>query len=294
MITVITGPTASGKTHWALKLASKWETDIINCDSRQVYRYMDIGTAKPTPGQLQLVKHHLIDVVDPDEDYNAACFMTQARDIAQKVLEQKDHVLLVGGTGFYLSAFLNGISDLPPLTGEVKSKVQNYLRAHALDDVYARLQGLDPGYAERFTSRDIYRMRRFLEIYWSTGQVPSKYFAEHAPCPISLPYRIFYLNIPRDALYNNIDLRVETMIKSGLIQEVEALYNKGYDENLRAMQTIGYLEILQVLKGRLDVFAAKEQIRRRTRRFAKRQIIWFRRMADMVHIEDPARLLAVS
>lgn len=276
-LVAIVGPTAVGKSELALRLARDFPVEIVSADSRQVYRYMDIGTNKPTLAERTSIPHHLIDIVNPDEDFNLAMYHQLATE-AIKDIQQKDKLpLLVGGSGLYLWSILEGwkIPQVPP-----NPKLRSDLEARAKQEggyvLYKELQQIDPLAATKIHPGNIRRIIRALEIYHKTGQLPSQLWHKEAP---SFPILIIGLTLERSKLYNRIDQRVDKMIQEGLVAEVEELVKMGYSFSLPSMSGVGYKQVGQFLQGQLTLPAAIEQIKYETHRFARHQYAWF-------HLDD--------
>jgi tRNA dimethylallyltransferase len=268
----IGGPTGIGKSQLALRLAQTFGGEIVNADSRQVYRHMDIGTAKPAPRELSLVPHHLIDIVDPDEDFGLARYQELAyRAIGD--IQQRDRLpLLVGGSGLYVWAVLEGwgIPKVPP-DPEFRHRLEEKAAGLGREEVYQELVRVAPTAAQNIDPRNVRRVIRALEVYRSQGAD----FVHHKKAP---PFGklIIGLTTDREELYRRIDLRVDEMIKQGLVAEVEKLVNMGYGLDLPAMSGIGYRQIGLFLKGELTLPAAIQQIKHETHRFVRHQYAWFR------------------
>jgi tRNA dimethylallyltransferase len=267
---VIVGPTAAGKTALAIELAQRFEGEIVSADSRQIYRGMDIGTAKPTQEEQSLARHHLIDIVAPDESYTLAQFQTDAYAAIDDILARGKLPLLVGGTGLYVRAVVEGLR-IPHVAPNEELRAQ--LAAQDRSALYDRLRDLDPDAAARIDPRNVRRTIRALEVCLTTG----KRFSElgHASPP---PYRItrIGLTMNRPELYARIDARVDRMMEQGLVVEVKALVRQGYSWNLPSMSGLGYREMGAYLRGEVSLDEAVMNIKRNTRDFVRRQYAWFR------------------
>ncbi|SMO56258.1 tRNA (adenosine(37)-N6)-dimethylallyltransferase MiaA [Melghirimyces algeriensis] len=276
---VIVGPTAVGKTALSLTLAQDFQGEIISGDSMQVYRYMDIGTAKATTEERKSVPHHLIDLVDPDYPFSVEEFQRLAREKIIEIQSRGKLPMLVGGTGLYIQAVTHGYR----LPG-VKEDPEFRREMHRLADekgnqfLHKRLQEVDPMTADRLHPNDRRRIIRALEIYQKTGEPLSKGQTYDPP-----PYRMLWigLTMPREQLYERVNDRVDQMMKEGLLDEVEALRRMGYDKDSVSMQALGYKELLSHLNGEISLEEAVHLIKRRTRKFAKRQLSWFRRLPEI-------------
>ena len=273
-LVAIVGPTAVGKTALALRLADDLDVEVVSADSRQVYRGMDIGTAKPTRQERARVKHHLLDVVDPDEPFTLA----QYQDLAYAAIDgaqlQECLPLLVGGTGLYVRAVLEGFS-IPRVEPDERLREELYATAatEGYEALHRRLQGLDPVAAERIDGRNVRRVVRALEVCLQTGKPISSLQQASPP-----PYRMLQigLTMPRDFLYQRIDQRVECMLSSGLVSEVRSLVEQGYSEKLPSMSGLGYRQVCSYLSGDVSLAEATALTKQQTRRFVRQQGNWFR------------------
>jgi len=280
----IVGPTAVGKSELALRLAQYFPLEIISADSRQVYRYMDIGTNKPSPAERASVPHHIIDVVEPDEDFSLAMYHQMAIE-ALKAIKQKGKLpLLVGGSGLYVWSLIEGwkIPQVPP---DQKLRRQLEARAEQEDSqsLYRELQDIDPTTAEKINPSNIRRIIRALEIYHTTGQPPSQLQRKEAP---GFSILLIGLTQERSELYRKIDWRVDKMIQRGLVEEVEWLLKKGYSPSLPSMSGIGYKQISQFLRGEMTLAQAIDKIKYETHRLARHQYAWFRLSDSRIHWFD--------
>ncbi len=283
-IIVLVGPTAIGKTALSFQLADRFDCEIISMDSMQVYRHMDIGTAKPSIKEQQNCPHHLVDIVDPDEQYNAARFVEDCLDAIGKISSREKIPLITGGTGLYLSSLLNGLCEIIHVSDEVRAGLKEKFNAPESPDPYEELSRIDPLSAARIHKNDRQRILRGLEIYYSTGVTWSDYLEQQrkrgALVRFSCLFAV-YLDCPRDILYRRISRRTDTMLAEGLVEEVEKLRNMGYGSGLASMQSIGYRHVNQFLDGHWDREKMKSLLARDTRRYAKRQITWFRRVSRL-------------
>jgi tRNA dimethylallyltransferase len=294
----IVGPTAIGKSELALHLAQYFPVEIISADSRQVYRYMDIGTNKPSLAERVSVTHHIIDVVDPDEDFSLAMYHQLAIE-ALKTIQQKDKLpLLVGGSGLYVWSLVEGwkIPEVPP-----DKKLRRQLEARAEQEssrsLYRELRDIDPAAAAKINPSNTHRIIRALEIYYATGQPLSQLQRKEAP---GFPVLIIGLTQERSELYRRIDWRVDKMIQRGLVEEVEQLVKKGYSPSLPSMSGIGYKQIGQFLRGEMTLPQAIDKIKYETHRLARHQYAWFRlsdskiRWFDMSGTGGTASIVALN
>jgi tRNA dimethylallyltransferase len=288
-ILVICGPTASGKSELAIRLAHELDAEIINADSMQLYRGLDIGTAKPTPRQRAEVPHHLIDIVDPDSLFSAADFADAADDAIRKISARGKRVIVGGGAGLYIRALLKGLVDSPGGAGEVRSKLQEEARSIGNEAMLDRLRLVDPGLAAGLHSNNLVRIIRALEVQQLTGIPLSRYQEEHAfafPRYESLQIGI---SVERSRLYLRIEERVDRMLTDGLLDEVSGLLSSGFGRELKTMRSIGYKEAAAHLSGEITLEEAVTLIKRDTRRYAKRQLTWFSADPDILWFEYPEK-----
>jgi len=288
-IVVLCGPTAVGKTTMIINIAEALNGEIINADSMQIYRYMNIGTAKPTPAERAAVLHHIIDIIDPDEPFDAAKYGKMAHDIIIKLNEKGTVPFVAGGTGLYIKALVHGLFRAAPYDLEIRKRLIQESNEFGSDFLYNRLRAVDPKAARRIHPNDIYRIIRALEIYEVSGNPISKYHQAHAFKDHRYRVLKFGLNVGREALYDRINLRVDNMIESGFVQEVRELLNRGYSKDLKPMQSIGYRHMVSFLEGRVEWDEAIRTLKRDTRRYAKRQMTWFRKDPDL-QWKDPDNL----
>ena len=274
ILIVIVGPTAVGKTRLALRLAQEFDGEIVSADSRQVYRGMDIGTAKPTLEERRRVPHHLIDVVAPDEAFTLAQYQELAYDAIGDVLARSRLPFLVGGTGQYVRAVVEGwgIPRVPP-NEELRAELYRQAEIEGEEALHARLREVDPAAAERIDPRNVRRVVRALEVYLETGQPISELQRKKPP-----PYRILQigLTMERQEIYRRIDERVDRMIEEGLVEEVRGLVERGYGHDLPSMSGLGYQQIGMYLRGEVSLEEAIQLIKRHTRRLVRHQYNWFR------------------
>lgn len=291
-VVLIAGPTAVGKTALSLDLADSLGTEIINADSMQVYRFMDIGTAKPSPEERARIPHHLIDVADPDESYDAALFVRQARPVIDALHAQGKIPLVVGGTGLYMKALTRGLCPGPGADPETRRKILEELERHGLPFLYEELRRVDPGCAAKIHPNDRQRILRALEVFRCTGVPLSRWQDAHGFRHSS--YRTVKIALCRDRLdlYARIDQRVFHMIERGLVDEVRGLLEKGYPCTLRPMQSLGYRHMCLYLSGTVSLDEAVRLMQRDTRRYAKRQLTWFKGDPEFrwFHAEETERI----
>jgi tRNA dimethylallyltransferase len=286
----ILGPTGVGKTRVAVALAERWPIEVVSVDSRQVYRGMDIGTAKPTRAERRAVHHHLVDVVEPDDGYDAARFARDAAAAIREIRGRGRWPVLVGGTGLYYRALVRGLLPRPPADRALRAALVAEARASGPEALHQRLQTLDPGVAARLHPRDALRVRRALEVALQSGG-PAQWSGVGAwREPASIPaYRVVAVGItsPRPALYAVLDARVDRMLAEGLLDEVRALLARGFAAALPAMKGIGYRHLAPVVVTGAGLEAAVATMKRDTRRYAKRQWTWFAREPDLAWVEIP-------
>jgi tRNA dimethylallyltransferase len=273
---ILTGPTGSGKSRLALDLAERLAAEIVSMDSMALYRCMDVLTAKPTAEERARVPHHLLDVLEPWESASVAWWLERARDCCRDITARGKRVLFVGGTALYLKALLHGLFDGPPADDVVRARLTAEAEALGPAALHARLAGADPAAAARLHPNDVRRVVRALEVFELTGRPLSSWQGQWASPPAGPPDRCLWLDLPRDVLYARIDARVDRMIAAGLVEEVRALRDLPHPVSREAAQALGYKELLPHLEGREDLAAAVGRLRTRSRRFAKRQLTWFR------------------
>ena len=279
-VVVICGPTASGKTALGVALAKALGGEVVSADSMQVYRGMDIGTAKPTAEEMDGVPHHMLDVADPTEDFSVARYVDLAAPMVEDILARGKRPLIVGGTGLYIDNLLAGRS-FPPFAGEVRNKLTARAAEEGLDKLYAELGRVDPVRQGEVSSNDEKRILRALEIYYETDKPMSVWSAESkAQPPRFQAVRIGLDFQERRDLWARIDQRVDEMMENGLAEEARRLLDSGVPPTATAMQAIGYKELTGALLGREPLEAAVETVKLRTRQYAKRQLSWFRREKD--------------
>ena len=281
---VISGPTGIGKTAVAIAVAEAFGGEIIGADSMQIYRYMDIGTAKPTAEEQVRVTHHMIDVIDPDENFDAARYAHMARACVRNLVQNDILPIIAGGTGLYIKALLYGLSS-EAITDKV---VRNRLKIEATTKgsriLHKRLASCDPAAATRIHPNDTFRIIRALEVYEITGRPMSSIQTSHQFGDHLFDALKIGLSMDRETLYAQIDRRVEDMIATGLVDEVKGLLDQGYGSEIKAMQSIGYRHITSFLEGKLSREEAIRTMKRDTRRYAKRQMTWFKRDPDIIWV----------
>ena len=274
-LVIVLGPTAVGKSNIVLDLAFQLRAEIISADSQQVYRHMDIGTAKPSREQREKIPHHLIDVVDPDEEFNAAMFRNLAIEIAHELADQDKRIIVCGGTGLYIKALTRGLFGGPGQDPQIRQALEWEIEEHGIGALYHRLEQVDPQSAARIHPHDRQRISRALEVYHATGRKISDWQSEHGFTDSLFEVLKIGLDRPRSEVYDRIDRRCELMIATGLLNEVKKLVEMGYTLDLKPMQSIGYRHLGLFLRGRISLDNAVHLMKRDTRRLAKRQLTWF-------------------
>lgn len=282
---VLAGPTAVGKTALSVKLAKKINGAVVSADSMQVYKGMDIGSAKITPEEMDGVPHYLIDVLEPNEEFHVVRFQEMAKDAMKKIWQAGQIPILTGGTGFYIQAVLYDIDFTEEEEDPVYRKhLEEYAEINGNDALHHMLQKVDAASAAKIHPNNRKRVIRALEFYNRTGTPISEHNEKEAARPSPYNFRYFVLNDDRAEIYRKIDLRVDQMLKAGLINEVRALKEKGCTKDMVAMQGLGYKEIFAFLDGEITLDEAVYILKRDTRHFAKRQLTWFRREQDVIWI----------
>ncbi len=276
-IVVIVGPTAVGKSDLALELADAINGAIVNADSQQVYRYLDIGTGKPAKADRVRVEHFIIDVVDPDQEFNAALYRRLATECIEQIHRRKQNVIVCGGTGLYLKALTQGLFEGPGQDGEIRRALEQRIENEGLAPLHRRLTEIDPSIVATIHPNDRQRTIRALEVYQSTGKRLSDWQKEHGFQERQFDLLKIGLNRPRDELYDLINRRCERMVEDGLLEEVRGLVARGYGLALKPLRSLGYRQMGQVLEGRQTLIDALAEMQQETRRLAKRQLTWFRR-----------------
>lgn len=296
-IVILIGPTAIGKTALSIELAKEFNFEIISVDSMQVYRFMDIGTAKISQEEMQGVPHHLIDVVNPDEPFDAALFEKEAIRIIGEINRRGNRVLLTGGTGLYLAALINGLSKKIPGFPEIKKELEEQLNIAGADVLHEQLASIDCISAKRIHKNDSHRLVRALEIYQGTGRKWSELIKEHTMEKSSRFQNVLQIGLTceREKLYLRIKQRSNAMLENGFQEEVQWLLGEGYDPGLKSMQSIGYRHMVTHLIGGGGLEEMLDLLTRDTRRYAKRQYTWFNKIKDLRWLEtgyhDQARYL---
>jgi tRNA dimethylallyltransferase len=273
---VILGPTAAGKSELALALAAAIDGEIVNADSQQVYRYLDIGTAKPSKADRERATHHLLDIVDPDEEFNVALYRRLATEGITQIDRRKRKVIVCGGTGLYLKTLTQGLFEGPGQDAEIRRELEEEIQRRGLASLYQRLAQIDPMAIATIHPNDRQRTVRALEVYRITGRPLSDWQKQHAFQ--ERPFAALKIGVvrEREELYALINRRCERMVEDGLLDEVRGLIERGYGLDLKPLRSVGYRQIGRVLIGAQELLPAIEEMKQETRRFAKRQLTWFR------------------
>jgi tRNA dimethylallyltransferase len=287
-LVIVLGPTAVGKSEVALQLAQSINSEIVNADSQQVYRHMDIGTGKPSMDDQQRVRHHLIDIVDPDEEFNAAFYRRLATAAIDDIQKRGKNVLVCGGTGLYLKALTHGLFTGPGQDPDLRRRLEQEINENGLAAVYQRLVEIDASVLSSIHPNDRQRIIRALEVYRSTGKPISVWQKEHAFQ--EEPFEVLKIGLLRERaeLYDLINRRSEQMLEAGLLDEVRGLISRGYNLELKPLRSVGYRQIGEVLQGAKTVVEALDEMKQETRRLAKRQLTWYRADTD-IHWYHPEK-----
>ncbi|MEW6145937.1 MAG: tRNA (adenosine(37)-N6)-dimethylallyltransferase MiaA [Thermodesulfobacteriota bacterium] len=284
---VVLGPTASGKSRLGVELAERFRAEIVSADSLQLYRRLDIGTAKPTPEERRRVRHHLVDVINPDEEFNAGRFRAEARKVIEELHASGKRIIIVGGTYLYIKVLLSGLIEDIPSDSSIRNGIKKLRDSFGTAYVYERLKALDPEAAARIHPNDYVRAERALEVFYLTGEKMSHLQSLHDFGDREYDYLKVGISVEREELRHRADLRVDEMIAEGLVDEVKSLRLMGYGPELKPMQSIGYKEINRYLDGELRLEEAVGLIKRDTKRFAKRQMTWLRRDKEINWFDLP-------
>jgi tRNA dimethylallyltransferase len=287
-VLLLSGPTAVGKSAIGLEIARRCRAEIINGDSLQVYRYLDIGTAKPDLNERQLLPHHLFDILEPDQPFNATDFQLRADAVIAEIHARGALPLVVGGTGLYLKALLFGLCRMPDIDPDLRFELEGRLQSEGSEVLHAELARYDAPLAARLAPRDKTRILRALETVIATGKSITYFQEQHRFAAPRYNFLHVFLDLEREQLYQRINQRVEIMIAAGLQREVEGLLEKGFSPELKPLQSIGYRQMIDYLANRLSLDQAVADIKQATRRYAKRQLTWFRHDKDALRIEVSA------
>lgn len=273
-IITIVGPTCSGKTKLSLILAEKINAEIISADSRQVYKFLDIGTAKPEQSFLKIIKHYFIDELKPDENFNASIFAKKSEEIIERILAENKNPIVVGGSGLYIKAIIDGISESADTNDEIRKELLEIRKKYGNDFLYDELKKVDEISASKMLPQNWKRVMRALEVVRITGKPIWQHHQDEIKIS-KFSFKQIGLNWQRESLYKNIENRVDEMIEKGLIDEVKSILNRGFEKSINSLNTVGYKEIIQYLDSEISLDRAIELIKRNTRRYAKRQMTWF-------------------
>lgn len=284
-VIVICGPTASGKTALSIELAKKINGEIVSADSMQIYKDMNIGTAKPTIDEMQGIKHYLLDFVSPEERYSVAQYKQDAKRAIKEIIKKGKTPIIVGGTGLYVDSLIYEIeyNDIK-IDEEYRNKLEEIVEKNGLEELYKKALEIDPVAMEKISKNDKKRIMRILEIYKATGKTKTQQELESRKKPVEYDYRIFAINWDREILYQRINKRVDIMIEQGLVNEVKNILDK-YDKFPTAMQGLGYKEVVDYINGIYTKEEMIEKIKMETRRYAKRQLTWFRKNKQTIWLD---------
>jgi len=275
-IIVIAGPTCSGKTQIGIKLAKELNAEIISADSRQIYKYLNIGTAKPTSNQLKEIKHHFINELNPDDGYDVSKYESEARKRIKKIYSKNKFPIVVGGSGLYIKALSDGIVETPLKDSDFRKKLENERNIYGNIFLHDKLKKVDPVSADKIHPSYWKRVVRALEVIHLTGKTITEIHNKQKKQD-QYKFDNYILNWDREILYKNIEFRVDKMFDEGLVNEVEQLLNKGFSKTLNSLNTVGYKETISFLENDISLERAIELTKRNTRRYAKRQLTWFRK-----------------
>lgn len=272
---VVCGPTGSGKTGFAIDLARRFGGEIVGADSVQIYRHMDIGTAKPTPAQRAAIPHHMVDIVDPDQDFDAARYAKLADRTIRRLAAAGRVVFVVGGTGLYIKALIHGLFEKGPSDPAIRRRLLQQAQTEGTGALVRRLRQIDGEAAQRIHPNDTYRIVRALEVFEVTGEPLTIFHRRHGFRKQRYDTLEFGLAWPRPLLYDRINHRVEAMLAAGFFEEVRQLLGRGYPRDLKSMQSLGYRHLAEVITGEGDLASAVTTLKRDHRHYAKRQLTWF-------------------
>ncbi len=284
IIPIITGPTAVGKTQTSIELAKKMNGEIVSIDSRQLYKYLDIGTAKPTLREQTGIPHHLIDIFEPNVLISAGKYRDLATKTVHDIVSRGKLPIFVGGSGMYIKAIIHGIFKQSKSDPEIRNRLLHEIKEKGNALLYNRLVDVDPDSATKIHLNDSKRITRALEIFEITGKPASQLYKNQVPDP-AFPTKIFVFHMKRDELYKRINQRVDQMLNEGLIDETQNMIDQGHRDALDTIKTIGYQEVIQYLDNTVSLEEMTENLKQNTRRYAKRQLTWFRNQLDAEWIE---------
>jgi len=288
-LVIILGPTAVGKSELAMELAALFSGEIVNADSQQVYRYLNIGTGKPSRDDQRRIVHHLIDIVEPDDEFNAALFRSLAAQSIEQIRDRGNSVIVCGGTGLYLKALTRGLFEAPAQDPAIRQELQRRLDQEGLASLYGELLQIDPSVSVTIHPNDRQRTIRALEVYQLTGKPLSRWQSEHAFQ--QRPYQSLKIGLQRErgALYQRINARCEQMIDEGLLDEVRGLVARGFSLALKPLRSVGYRQMGQALSGAQELPDAIDEMKQETRKLAKRQFTWFRADREICWFEPQSK-----
>lgn len=282
-VIVITGPTCSGKTEVAIQLALKLNSEIVSADSRQVYKYLTIGTAKPTSAQLNLIRHYFIDELLPDEEFNADLFSKNSNRIISEILNKGKFPIVVGGSGLYIKGLIDGLDVPVDPNPDLRKLLMEKRRQFGNEYLHNELKKVDPVSSEKLLPQNWKRIIRALEVFYTTQKPISQFNSENKKREYH--FIQYGLRWNRDMLYQRINLRVDKMIEDGLVEETKKILSLGYDKNLNSLNTVGYKEVMECISGEISLEKAIYLIKRNTRRFAKKQMTWFNKDKRILWID---------
>lgn len=288
-IGVIVGPTGVGKTHFAIQIALKHNAEIVSADSMQVYRYLNIGTAKPSSEQQALIPHHLIDVVDPDERFDLAKFISLATAAIKDIHSRGKYPLVVGGTGLYVKGLLEGIFEVESTNLAIRESLEEEAKMTGVASLYDHLGSVDPIAAKKIMPNDRVRIIRALEVFLVTGKTISALQQESKASETPFDHKVVRLELDREKLYERIEKRVDRMFELGFVDEVKGILDKGFQPDLHSLRALGYQQVIQHINNAKTLDEAKAETKKRTRNYAKRQLTWLRPM-NYIHQIDTTHL----
>lgn len=285
---IIGGPTASGKTSLAIEVAKYFNTEIVSADSRQLFREMNIGTAKPSQQQLAEVKHHFINSHSIHDEMNTGIYETQCISLLENLFKKNKTIVMVGGTGLYINAVVNGIDNLPEANTEIRNQLQQQLKLNGIEPLQNKLKEIDISTYLKIDLQNPNRLMRALEVFMITGK-PYSSFLKNKKTERNFDVKMFGIERSRERLYEVINKRVDDMIQNGLLKEAEQLYPF---KNLNALQTVGYTELFDVIENKMTLEVAVEKIKQHTRNYAKRQVTWFKKAESIKWVTEVAEIIS--
>lgn len=288
VVIVICGPTASGKTALSIELAKKINGEIVSADSMQIYKYMDIGSAKPTIDEMSGIKHYMLDFLEPNIRYSVADYKKAAEECIEEIIAKGKTPIIVGGTGLYVNSLIYGIEyNEIKLDEKYRKELEEQVEKYGLEELYNQAMKIDPEAMKKISINDKKRILRILEIYHETGKTKTEQELESRKKGVKYDYKVFAINMDREKLYDRINRRVDIMLQQGLIEEVKELVSK-YEELPTAIQGLGYKETKEYLEGKSTKDEMIEKIKMETRRYAKRQLTWFRKNTQTIWLDGLA------